>query len=391
MFDLSHRVVELLETRAVMTSPEAAVEAALNGLFNDNLTDVTAAVAAMNTQAGFAASQLNTITNGLPSNASQSVTQLVTSAVSGFTNTFGNTLANWVNLGGTFAGQTFDVTVTTLPGWFPGMTNLGGTGGGASFGNGYWYYNVDTVFSFTPVGSTTPGTLALKYSGSSNGTTLAEYNFTQPLSPTGTALSFRGKNDVTNNRGDFSFAITTPEMVFSANAMREGSTVTSRSASVSLQTTNGLRIAASDSYNAVSGASRSASVSRTVTVGDGDFDLTAKALTNPTGSVTMVGGSYRNGSQSFDFIGINTNPANGPAFSGVTSRWNLETSVWGFNTLGSTGVTVDSTGALKIEIEASVSPSTALPGTFWKVLELRAAATSPVANEEAILNFIIEF
>lgn len=389
MFDLSHRMVELLETRAVLTSPEAAVEAALNGLFNDNLTDVTAAVAAMNTQAGFAASQLNTITNGLPSNASQSVTQLVTSGVSGFTNTFGNTLANWVNLGGTFAGQTFDVTVTTLPGWFPGMTNLGGTGGGASFSNGYWYYNVDKVFSFTPVGSTTSGTLALKYSGSSNGTTLAEYNFTQPLSPTGTALSFRGKNDVTNNRGDFAFAITTPEMVFSANAMREGSTVTSQSASFSLQTSNGLGLAVSRSSNPVSGASSSASISKTAPFGNGDLDLKASSVSNAAGTLSMVGGSFRDGSSVFELVGVTNNPTTGPSFSGVSTRWNLETEVWGLRTMGSTGFSLDTSGALVFESEAWVSPSTALPSTYWKALPFKMGSTLYVGNEELILNFVI--
>ena len=178
-------------------------------------------------------------------------------------------------------------------------------------------------------------------------------------------------------------------MAFSANAMREGSTVTSRAANFSLQTSNGLTIAVSDSDNPASGHRSSASVSKMINLSNGEFDFRATTWLNPDGNGSAVGGSYRNGSNQFEILGITNNPVIGPSFSGVSTHWNLDTEIWGLRTLCSNGFTLDTSGALVFENEAWVSPSTTLPNTWWKALPFKMGVTTHVGNEEVILEFIL--
>ena len=103
----------------------------------------------------------------------------------------------------------------------------------------------------------------------------------------------------------------------------------------------------------------------------------------------LLGGSFRDGSSVFEIVGVTNNPTTGPSFSGVSTRWNLDTEVWGLRTMGSTGFSLDTSGALVFESEAWVSPSTALPSTYWKALPFKMGSTLYVGNEELILNFVI--
>ena len=274
--------------------------------------------------------------------------------------------------------------------WAAGMTasgslNASGFLGPMTMMPGYdFYYGANGSIFITPfswnanINKTITGTTAsgdlisdvFKYDGNSFGAGKIEYTHDvhDPANITRTAWS--GNYDIQTQEYQFSFSKKDPTLNFYVNARGTPTSLMMASGNIDITPGTGSYFHFDFSETATLGTLFNGSIEQLVGTSDGgSVKIVLGATRNLDGVYGTAGASYLNGGNSIAVIYAHNNPFNGPAFSGVTTTYSLDTLIPGLKVNGSTGIDYDlTTGIRTPRVHQSFSTSYQLDTQHWKVL-----------------------
>ncbi len=303
-----------------------------------------------------------------PSSASASIASALDATfTSASTNTSG-LVPTWTagfNVAGSFDGSGFFPSPTFMPGYVS-YTGPSGSILATPFG---WTAQIDKSIT----GSTITGDLfsdRFTFDGDSSGTGKISYSHVSHDPANTTQTAWNGNFDVSTQEFQFGFRTKDPSLIFSVGA--SGTPAALMMATGSIDITPGTGSAFHfDFYKTMSyPAFFNGTIEQLVgTTGGGDVKLFAHAHRNALGIYGGAGASYLNGGNSLAVIAAHNDPFNGPAFSGVTTSFSVDSIFPGLKLNGSTGVGYNLLTGNRISfIDQNLSLSYEPNTVYWKLL-----------------------